>query len=232
MFRPRSEYIKKILPEASGKTVGDIGAGFGIFLEELAKIEPSWRLVAIEPGTKMADICRAKGLEVIPRAVEDIKGWDGRFDLLAAFELFEHLHNPDQFLKKVYRLLKPGGRLFLTTLNGMGFDIQLLQEKSKSIFPPHHLNFFNPGSLKILLRKNKFVVEEIETPGQLDWNIVEGMILEEKAKVGDFWQSLARSKDVEAKKALQDWIKAHRLSSHMRILAKKASYNENNTKDA
>ncbi|UCB56996.1 MAG: class I SAM-dependent methyltransferase [Candidatus Omnitrophota bacterium] len=221
IFRPRAEYIGKVLSKKNKWTVGDVGAGFGLFLEELAKLKPSIRPVVIEPSVEMADICRSKGLEVIPQALEDIRGWDRRFDLLTAFELFEHLYDPGQFLKKIGQLLRPGGYLFLTTLNGKGFDIQMFWEKSKSIFPPHHLNFFNPGSVATLLQKNDFIVEEISTPGQLDWDIVEGMILKEKIKVGRFWQLLAKSKNEQAKKALQDWIRKYQFSSHMQVLAKK-----------
>ena len=61
----------------------------------------------------------------------------------------------------------------MTTLNGRGFDILLLWNKSKSIAPPLHLNFFNPGSIRILLEKIGFQILEISTPGKLDWDIVE-----------------------------------------------------------
>ena len=35
----------------------------------------------------------------------------------------------------------------------MGIDIQILRENSKSVFPPHHLNFLNPKSITKLLQK-------------------------------------------------------------------------------
>lgn len=222
IFRPRAEYVRDILSNKKAKgIVGDVGAGFGLFLEELAKVRSSTRLVAIEPAVEMANICKTKGLEIIPQALEDVRGWDGCFDLLTAFEVFEHLYSPGRFLKKIWRLLRPGGYLLLTTLNGEGFDIQILWEKSKSISPPHHLNFFNPNSLLSLLQKNGFKIEEITTPGQLDWDIVEGMVLKEKVKLGRFWQLLTKSKNVEAKEALQNWIRKYQFSSHMQVLAKK-----------
>lgn len=135
IFRPRAEYIRDTLPDKSESFIGDIGAGSGLFLEELAKFWPSARMAAIEPSLEMVKICQGKGLETIPCALEEVEGWDGKFDLLTSFELFEHLYSPDEFLKKVWSLLRPGGYLFLTTVNGEGFDIQILWEKSKSISP-------------------------------------------------------------------------------------------------
>jgi len=221
IFRPRAEYIRDTFPEMSNGVIGDIGAGFGLFLEELARFWPSAKLVAIEPSDEMVAICKDKGLEVLPCAVENVQGWDGQFDLLTSFELFEHLYDPDEFLKKVWHLLRPGGRLFLTTLNGEGFDIQVLWEKSKSVAPPHHLNFFNPRSIARLIEDNNFIVEMVDTPGQLDWDILEGMYREEGVDPGRFWRLVAEQAEPATKSSLQDWISENGLSSHMRIMARK-----------
>jgi 2-polyprenyl-3-methyl-5-hydroxy-6-metoxy-1,4-benzoquinol methylase/ribosomal protein S27E len=221
IFKPRAEYIQETYPQMSDGLIGDIGAGFGLFLEELGKLWPSARLVAIEPSPEMVAICSDKGLEVIPCAMEDVQGRDGQFDLLTSFELFEHLYYPDEFLKKAWQLLRPGGRLFLTTLNGEGFDIQILWEKSKSVAPPHHLNFFNPRSITRLIQANNFTVEKVDTPGQLDWDILQGMFLEEGVDPGRFWRLVAEHASPDAKSSLQTWISENGLSSHMRILAKK-----------
>ena len=176
IFRPRAEYISTKLYElGNNKRIGDIGAGFGIFLEELRAFLPNSKLIAIEPSKEMASICRGKELYVIESSLEMIKPDENNFDLLTCFELFEHLYDPRAFLKKVYEILAPGGYIFITTLNGLGFDIQLLWEKSKSVSPPHHLNFFNPNSIKSLILSLGFEITEVSTPGKLDWDIVENV---------------------------------------------------------
>lgn len=221
IFRPRTEYVRDTFPGMLNRVVGDIGTGFGLFLEELAKLWSSTRLVAIEPSPEMASICKDKGLEVIPCALEDVRGWDNQFDLLTCFALFEHLYNPSEFVRKVWHLLRPGGYLLLTTLNDEGFDIQILWEKSKTVSPPHHLNFFNPRSIAKLLQSNDFIVEKIDTPGKLDWDIVEGMYREEGIDPGHFWRLVAEKAEPAAKSSLQTWISENGFSSHMRVLANK-----------
>lgn len=221
IFRPRAEYVSGLIGKSNGLLIGDIGAGFGLFLEEMRRIMPSNRYVAIEPSLEMTDICRGKGFETECAAMEEMSGREGCFDFLTVFELLEHLHNPCFFLQKAHALLKPKGRVLLTTLSAKGFDILLLWEKSKSVSPPHHLNFFNPRSVRILAEKAGFNVFEIDTPGQLDWDIVEGMILNEGTDIGKFWNLLAREAGNEAKDKLQAWISSNNLSSHMRILAEK-----------
>lgn len=221
IFRPRAEYVGGTFPAMAKGTIGDTGAGFGLFLEELAKLWPSARLVAIEPSPEMADICSEKGLEVIPCAVEDVQGWDSRFDLLTSFELLEHLQSAGEFVNRIWHLLRPGGYLYLTTLNGEGFDIQVLWEQSKSVAPPHHLNFFNPRSLPMLLESNGFAIHSLDTPGQLDWDIVEGMYREEGVNPGRFWELIAERAESTIKESLQAWISQNGFSSHMRVVARK-----------
>jgi SAM-dependent methyltransferase len=221
IFKPRAQYITEKFPQLRTGIIGDIGAGFGIFSEELKKIWPDVNIMAIEPSVDMAKICRDKGLEVIELTMEDVDPHYYKFDLLTSFELFEHLHDPSVFAQKASELLKAGGYLYLTTLNGLGFDIQLLWERSKSVTPPHHLNFFNPRSIRLLLEKMGFILIEVSTPGQLDWDIVEGGYRQEALGPGRFFSMVSKYGSVQAKKDLQSWIGSHNFSSHMRVVAQK-----------
>lgn len=221
IFRPRAEYLTRKYADGQAWVIGDIGSGFGLFLEELSKLWEKARLIAIEPSREMSEICRSKGFEVLPCALEEVGGRNEKFDLLTSFELFEHVFEPQTFLGKAWELLRPEGRLFLTTLNGNGFDIQVLWERSKSVAPPHHLNFFNPRSITMLLEKTGFIIEEIATPGELDWDIVEGMMRNEGIDAGRFYKFLASEGTVRCKKEFQEWIARNNLSSHMRVVAKK-----------
>lgn len=113
IFRPRAEFIANFLGPKKKLAIGDIGAGFGLFLEELKKIFAENSYVAIDPSLEMAEICQKKELEVLNSTLEDLDNGQISFDLLTAFELLEHLCNPRLFFKKVYAILKPGGILFL-----------------------------------------------------------------------------------------------------------------------
>ena len=221
IFRPRAEHVAELIGGRGEALVGDIGAGYGLFLEELSKINPDVKPVAIEPSPEMAEICRNKNLEVLELIIEKIEGHEERFDFLCSFELFEHLHTPRSMIASAFKLLKPGGSFLLTTLNGKGFDIQVMWEKSKSVFPPHHLNFCNLESLSSLLEEVGFEVIEAGTPGLLDWDIVEGNIKRGQFSTDRFWNFVAESATDECKSELQSWITRNKLSSHMRILARK-----------
>jgi len=219
IFRPRAHDVKNRFGEDPKWIVGDIGAGFGIFLEELRRLWPKSKYVAVEPSINQAVICKEAHIKVECCPLEKLEGYQNHFDLLTAFELMEHLHHPVTFLRSIYNLLKPGGFFLAAMLNGEGFDIQILWEKSKSVTPPHHLNFFNPASLSQLLIHSGFKIMELDTPGVLDWDIVEGMIKNEGIDAGRFWSLLSEKGTPKAKSRFQEWIQTSMLSSHMRILA-------------
>lgn len=221
IFKPRAEDVVRRFGDDPVWLIGDIGAGFGLFLDELRKLWPGSKYIAIEPSSEQADICKGLGLHVERFLIEELKGYEESFDLLTAFELLEHLYDPGTFLSRVHKLLKPGGWLLMTALNGQGFDIQVLWEHYKNFYPPSHINFFNPGSLSGLIEKTGFIIQELTTPGQLDWDIVEGMIKNEKIDVDRFWSMIAYNENDNCKNALQDWIVQYNLSSHMRILVRK-----------
>ena len=220
IFKPRAQFITNRFSEIKYKRMADIGAGFGLFLEEMKALWPTSDIVAVEPSIDMAKICRDKGLPVLETTLENVDPME-RFDLMTAFELFEHLHDPLPFIEKVYNLLNPGGYLFITTLNALGFDIQILWERAKSVFPPQHLNFFNPHSMATLLIRKGFEIVEIATPGQLDWDIVEGVYNHEGLNPGRFFKTVSRYASEEAKRDLQQWIRENHFSSHMRVIARK-----------
>ena len=101
---------------------------------------------------------------------------------------------------------------------GTGLDIRLLWENSKSVSPPHHLNFFNPKSIDFLLKKIGFTDTEVSTPGKLDVDIA----YTNKELIQDkFWKSYFFQTDPKEFDKLQDFLVFNKLSSHMMIVCKK-----------
>ncbi|MDO8571546.1 MAG: class I SAM-dependent methyltransferase [bacterium] len=223
IFRPRAKALAPLIKERQLISIGDIGAGFGIFCEELRYFFSDRTLICIEPESTMAEICRRKGLTVIEKTLEEIDATDQQFDLLTSFELMEHLHSPHTFIEKVKTLLKPGGYFLFTTLSIEGFDLQLLWEKSKSIMPPYHINFLNPRAARTMIERCGLECVEITTPGKLDVDILEGRYKEEGVSPERFWKLFFDRVNEETKVAFQEMLIKNRLSSHMWVLARKPS---------
>ena len=76
IFKPRVEYLSKVLRGNKRLVIGDIGAGFGLFLEEFKKRMPGNRYICIEPSLEMAEVCRKKKLEVKSMCLEDMDSYE------------------------------------------------------------------------------------------------------------------------------------------------------------
>jgi hypothetical protein len=221
LWKPKAKLIHNLTEryEFGNENVVDIGGGYGIFAEEMLAL-CGREVTVIEPGMHLAKSCRDRGINVVEKFLEGVQTSDlpsGK-KVFVSFELFEHLHNPELFLKQLNRLMDSGDLFIFTTLSGTGIDIQGLWKDSKSVSPPHHLNFFNPYSVKILTEKNGFRVLEVSTPGKLDLDILSSNI--ELIKDRFLKTFIKHASDVE-KLELQKFISNSGWSSHMMISCQK-----------
>jgi len=223
LFRPKAQAIHDLLRTRNfiPENICDAGAGYGLLLEELRNRWPAARLFAIEPSRKLAEICRQKGFRLLEKTAEDSRGWEGRMDLVTCFEVIEHVFDPEIFVASLYKLIRPGGYCLVTGLCGDGFDIQVLGARSKSIFPPHHINFLSVAGFEALFERAGFSEVSIVTPGKLDVDIVNNALADGDVVLPLFLETLLR-RGSDAQQELQAFLVKHKLSSHVWILARRA----------
>ncbi|XP_060070437.1 ubiquinone biosynthesis O-methyltransferase, mitochondrial-like [Ylistrum balloti] len=108
-----------------GMQILDVGCGGGLLAEPLARLGAQVIGVdMVEDNIKTAqshlvDDPSIRGrVKYIQAAVEDLVGSEERkFDAVVASEVVEHVADLESFLSSCCSLLKPGGSLFITTIN-------------------------------------------------------------------------------------------------------------------
>lgn len=227
IFRPRVERLTQLCVERGVQVdrLIDVGAGYGIFLDEWRRRHPRVHALAIEPYSALAQECRSKGFEVVEDIVENVRGHDNSADLVTCFEVLEHVYAPVDFVRVLKGLARPGGYVFLSTLGIDGFDLQVLWEKSTQISPPHHINFLSLQGFERLFQRAGLVDIVVTTPGQLDVDIVRNAVQRDPELLNGrrFLGNLLRDDHAAA---FQRFLAEQRMSSHVWVMGRKPTGKE------
>ena len=127
-FRPlheinplRLEWINALAPLV-GKRVLDVGCGGGILAEAIAKKGANVKGIDLsEKALKVAELHSLESevqvsYELI--AAEALAAREaGQYDVVTCMEMLEHVPDPSAIVQACATLVKPGGRLFFSTLN-------------------------------------------------------------------------------------------------------------------
>jgi 2-polyprenyl-3-methyl-5-hydroxy-6-metoxy-1,4-benzoquinol methylase len=142
----------------------DIGCATGALLAYLR--DRGWHVTGVEISPAAEYARNERNLDVKSLPLEENHFPPESFDVVLASHLIEHLNDPRSFLKETHRILRPDGRVFITTPNISGFQARLLGGRWRSaIFD--HLYLFSRRTLKTMLNRSGFTVEGVYTWGGL-----------------------------------------------------------------
>ena len=105
----------------SGLSFLDIGCGGGLLTEPMARLGAS--ITGVDPSErniKTASVHRDEmGLDIDYRVgtAEDLAAAGAQFDVILNMEVIEHVADPQAFTRTCAAMLKPGGLMFVATLN-------------------------------------------------------------------------------------------------------------------
>ena len=133
----------------------EVGAGDGYFLKAARDI--GWNVTGLELSPpRIAKAREWFGLELIDKDLIAANLPAESFDVIAMYQLIEHVHDPAAILRCVHGLLRPGGLLMLSTPNVLSYARKKRDVNSWMI--PQHLFFFSPLSLVNVAEKTGFRV--------------------------------------------------------------------------
>ena len=171
----RANYIASKI-DLSNKKVLDVGCGGGILSEALHDAGAVVTGIdAAGPGIKIAKLHaekNSKSITYIESTAEDlIQNSQDRYDVVACLEVLEHVPDPKLLVKTCIDLLRPGGKLFLSTINknprswitaivGAEYIFNILpkgtHEFDKFIKPSDLASFIRSGDAQLIESKGMF----------------------------------------------------------------------------
>ena len=224
IFKPRIDWISDIVSEYrdSPPALVDINSKYGSYLEAVARRGRFNSRFAVNPTSDLKEVCSRTHFQVMDKPLREIKEGDVQGSVVTAFEVLERVFSTDDFLNCVNHVLPSRGLLFLTTMSISGFDLQVLWGQAKNIIPPDHINLLSIEGIVHLIERYGFEIIELSTPGQLDTEIV-SHALEENPDIAPsrFVSYLMSKRDKQVHQDFQEFLQRHRLSSHVRVAARK-----------
>ena len=175
----RLDYVRQRMPLRDA-VVLDVGCGAGLLSEALAKEGANVCAIDLAPELiKVAKLHRLEsGVEVDYRlqSAESLAAEvPGSFDAVTCMEMLEHVPDPAAIIAACAALLKPGGRLFLSTLNRTpaAFALAIVGAEYVARLLPkgthHYQDFIKPSELAGWLRAAGLRLEDVSGLAYEPW---------------------------------------------------------------
>ena len=151
----RRHLRKMFLGQAAPGKLLEVGSGSGRFLNRMRAT--GWQVQGTDFDPAAAARVKARyGLTVDVGELGDLGYADASFDAIAMSQVIEHVYDPHALLAEAFRLLRPGGRLVLSTPNASGLAHRSFGRHWRGLEPPRHLHLFTRASLQRCVRRAGF----------------------------------------------------------------------------
>lgn len=117
----RLEYVERAGP-LEGRAAVDVGCGGGLLSEAMAR--RGARVVGLDLAEDLLEVARLHAIESgvrvdyrLESAEQHAESNEGRYDVVTCMEMLEHVPDPESVVRSLARLVRPGGHVFVSTLN-------------------------------------------------------------------------------------------------------------------
>jgi 2-polyprenyl-3-methyl-5-hydroxy-6-metoxy-1,4-benzoquinol methylase len=140
----------------------DIGPGRGWYLGAAA--EAGWETWAVEVNTSaLACLNGLTSSRIMPVQAEEFESPEGFFDVVRLSDVIEHLTSPRRVVRKIFRSLRPGGLLELSTTNFASLSMRINGPQWMYLNGTDHIILFDPQTMNRLLAQAGFHNIQIRT---------------------------------------------------------------------
>jgi 2-polyprenyl-3-methyl-5-hydroxy-6-metoxy-1,4-benzoquinol methylase len=147
LFRRRLAEVS-VYASVGGRRLCDVGCAGGQFLE-LAR-DAGWEPFGVELNPPAAQRARLTGAPVVEGRLEELEDlpW-ATFDVVTCWDALEHTPDPAAFGKRLAALLRPGGSLFVTTVNWNALVRRVFRMRW-SLVAEGHFTYWTERAMKVL----------------------------------------------------------------------------------
>lgn len=141
--------------ETPGQRLLDVGAYCGYFVD-VAR-EAGYHAEGLELSRWAADQARSLGLTIHGETLAQRAAHGAPYDVVTLWDVVEHFADPREELRHAFRLVRPGGRIFLSTIDAGSLVARMLGSRWPWLMDMH-LFYFDRATLGALLEEVGFRV--------------------------------------------------------------------------
>lgn len=152
-FRLKWPYLSPLIPRGAGINILDFGCGKGEIIGAMRKLNSDAKYSGADVSQAAIEYAVKKYPGVDFAKIEDggkLPFPDNHFDFIFSSEVIEHIYDTENAFREMSRVLKPGGRMLLTTpYHGFIKNLSLVLFGFDRHFDPTgpHVRFFSKRSL-------------------------------------------------------------------------------------
>lgn len=129
----------------------DVGCGEGDFLDKMKKC--GMEVHGVDFSEVAVSRARARGLNVVRGTLIEAHFPNAYFDVITVNHVFEHLHDPVEFLIEAKRILKSEGVIILGTPNIASLGFRVFGRFWMPLETPRHLFLYSIKTISLLSEK-------------------------------------------------------------------------------
>lgn len=127
----------------------DVGAGNGDFIEICTDM--GHLTEGLEIDQYAVKFAKSRGIQVEQASFEHLYSYDKRYDYVTCLHVMEHVHYPANLITMMLRVLKPGGKLFISWPNPHSFLLRWFGKYWRGLEAPRHLTLYSKSAISVLL---------------------------------------------------------------------------------
>jgi len=153
--------VNSVERHVRGGSILEVGCGTGLFIAGLLR-RGHWQVTGIEPTKYACEYARTTtGATIYNNRFSEIQLPDGSFDVVAMWNVLEHVDDPSATLLQVSRLLRPQGLLVFSVPNVESLAARVFGKYWLGWDQPRHLFLFPAPMLRPMLDQAGYDLVEI-----------------------------------------------------------------------
>jgi len=160
----------------------DIGCGIGGTFKY--HIERGCDVYGIEANENIRSIIEKSGYKIHVGVFEPDLYEPEYFDYVTMDQVLEHMIDPLLTIQGIFQILKPRGKLVLTTPNAKGWGAMIFRQRWIHWHAPYHLHFFSRQSLEYLANQAGFEIMQRHIVTHSSWLNMQWMHMVKHSRKG------------------------------------------------